>query len=80
MYKMFIYICIKFERLTRWLSGKESACQCRRHRFNPRGGKIPWRRKWQTIPASTAGGVGSISARVSKIMLVSQSGETHIFK
>ena len=23
------------------LSGKESACQCRRHRFNPRSGKIP---------------------------------------
>ena len=24
-----------------WLSGKESACQCRRHRFNPCSGKIP---------------------------------------
>ena len=23
------------------LSGKESACQCRRRRFNPRSGKIP---------------------------------------
>ena len=30
-----------------WLSGKESACQCRRHRFDPWVGKIPWRRKWQ---------------------------------
>ena len=31
-------------------SGKESACQCRRHkrhRFNPWVGKIPWRRVWQ---------------------------------
>ena len=39
--------------LSRWLSGKESACQCRRHRrhgFNPRVGKIPWRRKWQPAP------------------------------
>ena len=24
-----------------WLSGKESACPCRRHRFNPGSGKIP---------------------------------------
>ena len=28
-------------------NGKESACQCRRHRFNPRVRKIPWRREWQ---------------------------------
>ena len=27
-------------------SGKESACQCRRCRFDPGVGKIPWRRKW----------------------------------
>ena len=30
-----------------WLSGKESACQCRRLGFNPWVGKIPWRRVWQ---------------------------------
>ena len=28
-------------------SGKESACQCKRCRFNPWAGKIPWSRKWQ---------------------------------
>ena len=31
--------------LPRWLSSKESACQCRRHKrhgFNPWVGKIPW--------------------------------------
>ena len=33
--------------LPRQLSGKESACQCRRHRFNPWVAKIPWRRIWQ---------------------------------
>ena len=33
-----------------WLSGKESACQCRRHRFLPWVGKIAWRRKWQPTP------------------------------
>ena len=30
-----------------WLSGKEPACQCRRHRFDPWVSKISWRRKWQ---------------------------------
>ena len=31
-------------------SGKESACQCRRCRFNPSARKIPWRGKWQPAP------------------------------
>ena len=35
--------------LSRWLSGKESTCQCRRHGFDPWVGKIPWRRKWQPL-------------------------------
>ena len=38
--------------LPKWLSGKESACQCRRlrrHGFDPWVGKIPWRKKWQPI-------------------------------
>ena len=36
--------------LSRWFSGKESTSQyrsCRRYRFDPCAGKIPWRRKWQ---------------------------------
>ena len=40
------------------LSGKESACQCRRHRrrgFDPQVGKIPWRRKWQPTPVFLPG-------------------------
>ena len=35
--------------LPSWLSGKESTCQCKRHRrgrFDPWVGKIPWRREW----------------------------------
>ena len=39
--------------LPRWYSGKESACQCRRHkrhRLNFWVRKIPWRRKWQPTP------------------------------
>ena len=38
-----------------WLSGKESACQCRTHRFNPWVGKISWRRKWQPTPVFLPG-------------------------
>ena len=34
----------------RWLSGKESTCQCRRHRFDSWTRKIPWRRIWQSTP------------------------------
>ena len=30
-------------------SGKESACQCRRHRFDPWVRKISWRRKKNTL-------------------------------
>ena len=31
--------------LPRWLSGKESTCQCKRCRFEPWFAKFPWRRK-----------------------------------
>ena len=31
-------------------SSKESACKCRRCRFDSRFGKMPWRRKWQPTP------------------------------
>ena len=35
---------------SRWHSGKESVCQCKRLWFDPWLGKIPWRRKWQPTP------------------------------
>ena len=38
-----------------WLSGKEPTCQCRRCRSNPWVRKIPWRRKWQSIPVFLPG-------------------------
>ena len=41
--------------LPKWLSGKETSCQCRRWRFNPWVEKIPWRRKWQHIPVFLLG-------------------------
>ena len=36
-------------------SGKEPASQCRRHRFNPWVGKIPWGRAWQATPVFLPG-------------------------
>ena len=44
--------------LPKWCSGKEPACQCRRHkrpRFDSWVGKIPWRRKWQPTPVFLPG-------------------------
>ena len=41
-----------------WLNGKEPAChcsRCKRHRFDPWVGKIPWRRKWQPTPVFLPG-------------------------
>ena len=38
-----------------WLRDKESAFQCRRCRFDPRVGKIPWRREWQPSPVCLSG-------------------------
>ena len=41
--------------LPRWLSGKESTCQSRKHGFNPWIRKILWRRKWQPTPVFLPG-------------------------
>ena len=44
--------------LPRWLRGEEFTCYCRvcgRHRFDPWGGRIPWRRKWQPTPVFLPG-------------------------
>ena len=48
-------ILMKARELPWWFSGKESACQCRRCRFDPWVGKIPWRRKWQPTPVLLSG-------------------------
>ena len=41
--------------LPRWLSGKESSCQCRRCGFDPWVLKVPWRGKWQPTPVFLPG-------------------------
>ena len=50
--------CIFTSWLPRWLSSKESACQCSSHGkcgFDPWVGKIPWRRAWQPTPVLVPG-------------------------
>ena len=56
-------------------SGKEPSCQsrgCKRCRFNPWIGKIPWKRKWQPTPVFLPGkshgqrNLASYSPRVCK--------------
>ena len=42
---VFKFKCRSWPWFPRWLSGKESACLCRRPEFKPWLGK--WRRKWQ---------------------------------
>ena len=38
-----------------WLGGKEPTCLCRRLWFDPRVGKIPWKRKWHSTPVFLPG-------------------------
>ena len=46
LYMYYELICV-LSGLPWWLNDKESACQCRRHGFNPWTAKILWRREWQ---------------------------------
>ena len=55
-----------------WLSGKESTCQCRRHRFDPWSGEIPHATEqlspWAatTEPVLTSPGAGTSEARAPR--------------
>ena len=43
---------------SKWLSGKEPACQsrrCKRCRLDPWVRKVPWRRAWQPTPVFLLG-------------------------
>ena len=65
IHEIYVFVYMKYKHIylytwniPRWLSGKESVCQCRRHRrrgFDPWVGKIPWRRKWQPTPGFLPG-------------------------
>ena len=55
---MFQFICKNGPNKSKWLSGKESTCQCRTHRrpgFNLWVRKIPWRREYLPTPVFLPG-------------------------
>ena len=50
IYREFTEFASVNKGFSRWHSGKEATCLCRKHKrlgFDPWVGKIPWRRKWQ---------------------------------
>ena len=56
---------------------KESACQCRRYRFDPRVGKIPWRRKWKPTSVFLPGKFHGRRATVHRITKSQTQLNTH---
>ena len=69
-----------------WLSGMESACnaedclQCRKCRFSPWVGKIPWRRKWKPIPVFSPGSLMNRGAWQAAAHEVTRVGYTLVTK
>ena len=67
---IYVYTCTYFAD---GASGKEPACQCRRHErhgLDPWVEKMPWRRKWQPIPVFLPGeSLGQKSHRLRSIGL-----------
>ena len=55
------------------IRGKESTCQCKRRRFDPWVGKIPWRRKWQLTPVFLPGESMNIGAWWATVSGVAKS-------
>ena len=53
--KPYFHILTCLSGLPWWLSGKESACQHRRSRFNPWVRTISWRWKWPLTPVFLSG-------------------------
>ena len=73
----YIQLLLVFQRQTAWwISGKESACQCRRHGFNTQDGKIPWRRKWQPTLAFLPGKSHRLKPRGLQFMASQELGMT----
>ena len=56
--KLLLWTIVDHWGFPRWLTGKESACQCRRngrYRLDPWVRKIPWSRQWQPSPVFLPG-------------------------
>ena len=62
-------------------SGKESVCQCRRHkslRFDPWVGKIPWSKKWQSPWSEEPGRLQSMGSQRVRHYTHTQSTHTRL--
>ena len=55
LYMAFIMLRYVPSGFPRWLSGKESTCQCRRHAFSPCIRNIWWKKKWPPTPVFLPG-------------------------
>ena len=63
-------------------SGKESTCQCRRHkrhRFSSWGGKIPRRREWQPTPGESHGQRGLVGYSLWGGTLLDMTEHSYLF-
>ena len=69
-------------RLPRQSSGKESACQCRRHKrhgFEPWVRKIPWKKAWQPTPWKIPWTEGAWQATVHGVAKSQTRLSTHFY-
>ena len=60
-----------------WLSSTESACKCRRCRFNPWVRKIPWRRRWQPTVVFLPGKSHGQRSRAGYIQAIGSQKNRH---
>ena len=80
----FLHPCLCLVGFPGDANGKEHACQCRRHRFDPWVRMIPWRRAWQLTPVILPGNfhgqrsLSGYSPRCHKEMDTAEQLSTHI--
>ena len=53
--KLYLVLFVNKHGFPKWLCGKESACQYKRHGFDPWVRKIPWGKAWQPTPVFLPG-------------------------
>ena len=69
--------CLALFGLPRWVSGKESTCQCRSLGFDPQVGKMSWSRIWQSVPVCLLGKSHGQRSLVGCIQSLESQGVGH---
>ena len=59
---------LNWPAIHKWHSDRKSACQCRRHGFDPWVGKISWRKKWKPTPVFLLGKVHGQRSLVDRLL------------